>query len=91
MKKGEVAELPLNATQNYSVLMRKGAKSNDIRHELLVAKELKAPIKAGQSIGKLVVYQGNDVIKEFDIQAPQDVNKADWWKLFKRTTSTLFD
>ncbi|MEK4662792.1 D-alanyl-D-alanine carboxypeptidase family protein [Priestia sp. FSL H7-0729] len=91
IEKGEVAELPLNATQNYSVLMRKGAKSNDIRHELLVAKELKAPIKAGQSIGKLVVYQGNDVIKEFDIQAPQDVNKAGWWKLFKRTTSNLFD
>ncbi|WP_145408365.1 D-alanyl-D-alanine carboxypeptidase family protein [Paenibacillus xylanexedens] len=91
IEKGEVAELPLNATQNYSVLMRKGAKSNDIRHELLMTKELKAPIKAGQSVGKLVVYQGNEVIKEFDIQAPQDVNKAGWWKLFKRTTSNLFD
>ncbi|PYE51695.1 D-alanyl-D-alanine carboxypeptidase [Paenibacillus barcinonensis] len=91
IEKGDVAELPLNASQNYSVLMRKGAKSNDIRHELIVAKELKAPIKAGQSIGKLVVYQGNEVIKEFDIQAPQDVGKAGWWKLFKRTTSGLFD
>jgi D-alanyl-D-alanine carboxypeptidase (penicillin-binding protein 5/6) len=56
-----------------------------------MAKEVKAPVKAGQSVGKLVVYQGNEVIKEFDIQAPQDVNKAGWWKLFKRTTSNLFD
>ncbi|PAD31243.1 D-alanyl-D-alanine carboxypeptidase [Paenibacillus sp. 7523-1] len=91
IEKGEVAELPLTATQNYSVLMRKGAKSDEFRHELLMAKEVKAPIKAGQSVGKLVVYQGNEVIKEFDIQAPQDVNKAGWWKLFKRTTSNLFD
>lgn len=91
IEKGDVAESLLNAAQNYSVLMRKGAKSTDIRHELIVAKELKAPVKAGQSVGKLVVYQGNEVIKEFDIQAPQDVNKAGWWKLFKRTTSNLFD
>lgn len=91
IEKGDVAEMPLNAAQNYSVLMRKGAKSTDIRHELIVAKEVKAPIKAGQSVGKLVVYQGNEVIKEFDIQAPQDVGKAGWWKLFKRTTSGLFD
>ncbi len=91
IEKGDVAEMPLNAAQNYSVLMRKGAKSTDIRHELIVAKEVRAPIKAGQSVGKLVVYQGNEVIKEFDIQAPQDVGKAGWWKLFKRTTSNLFD
>lgn len=91
IEKGEVAELPLTATQNYSVLMRKGAKADEFRHELLMAKEVKAPVKAGQSVGKLVVYQGNEVIKEFDIQAPQDVNKAGWWKLFKRTTSNLFD
>ena len=71
--------------------MRKGAKADEFRHELLMAKEVKAPVKAGQSVGKLVVYQGNEVIKEFDIQAPQDVNKAGWWKLFKRTTSNLFD
>ncbi|CAH1217678.1 MULTISPECIES: D-alanyl-D-alanine carboxypeptidase family protein [Paenibacillus] len=91
IEKGEVAQLPLKATQNYSVLMRKGGKSEEIRHELQLQPSIKAPVKAGQSVGKLVVYQGSEVIKEFDIKAPQDVNKAGWWKLFKRTTSNLFD
>jgi len=51
---------------------------------------LKAPIAAGQPIGKLVVYKGDSPTAEFPIQSPVDVRKANFWDLVKRTASRLF-
>ncbi|MBE0344049.1 D-alanyl-D-alanine carboxypeptidase, partial [Paenibacillus sp. 28ISP30-2] len=39
---------------------------------------------------KLVVYQDGKRLKEFNITSPVAVEKAGWWKLFKRTMSNLF-
>ncbi|MFU1794770.1 D-alanyl-D-alanine carboxypeptidase family protein [Paenibacillus azoreducens] len=90
INKGDVKELTLAAGQKYSVLLKKNAKAEGIRHELQVPKEVKAPIQAGQVLGKLVVYQGDKVLKEFELKSPEQVGKAGWWKLFKRTLSKLF-
>ena len=51
---------------------------------------LKAPVAAGQVVGKLTVYQGDRVVKEFELTSPVEVKKAGFWKLFKRTTGRLF-
>jgi len=89
--KGEKRELKLKATHSYSVLMKRGAASKDIRHELqLDGKQLKAPVQAGQRVGKLVVYQGTNVLAEFEVTAPETVRKASWWTLLKRTGGALF-
>lgn len=90
ISKGAVPELQLQAEQDYSVLVKKGGKTADLRHEVTVPKMIKAPITAGQVVGKLSVYQGDQVVKEFELKAPADVKKAGWWKLFKRTTGQLF-
>lgn len=45
----------------------------------------------GQIIGKLSVYQGEQLVKEFELASPVSVKKAGFWNLFKRTTSKLFD
>jgi len=90
VNKGNVKELTLTAGQNYSVLLKKTANAEGIRHELQVPKEVKAPVQAGQVLGKLVVYQGDKVLKEFELKSPEQVGKAGWWKLFKRTASKLF-
>jgi D-alanyl-D-alanine carboxypeptidase (penicillin-binding protein 5/6) len=90
IEKGAQMELPLVATHPYSVLLKKGAATNDIRSELIVNGPLKAPIQKGQSIGKLVVYQGDQVLKEFPIQSPEDVGKAGFWKMFRRSFNGLF-
>lgn len=83
-------ELPLTAEETYSVLLKKGITQEGIRHELVLPANLKAPVAADQIIGKLVVYQGTNVIKEYELKAGEDVAKAGWWKLFKRTTGSLF-
>ncbi|GIP25441.1 D-alanyl-D-alanine carboxypeptidase [Paenibacillus sp. J23TS9] len=90
INKGNVKELTLTAGQNYSVLLKKNAKAEGVRHELQVPKEVKAPVQAGQVLGKLVVYQGDKVLKEFELKSPEQIGKAGWWKLFKRTTAKLF-
>jgi D-alanyl-D-alanine carboxypeptidase (penicillin-binding protein 5/6) len=88
--KGEVKDIPLTAKHQYSVLLKKGEAGEGLRHELQLDSNLKAPISAGQQIGKLVVYKGDQVLTEFPVESPVDVKKAGWWKLFKRTMSGMF-
>jgi D-alanyl-D-alanine carboxypeptidase (penicillin-binding protein 5/6) len=90
VNKGAVTSVPLVAKQNYSILMKKGDASQDIHHELQFDSELKAPITLGQPIGKILVYKGSSVISEFPLESPVEVKRAGWWKLFKRTSSHLF-
>lgn len=90
IEKGMESDLQLVAEQPYSVLLKKGSATKDIRYELKLDDKLKAPIKQGQSLGKLIVYQGDQTLKEFDIASPQSIDKASWWKLLKRSASGLF-
>lgn len=90
VEKGMTSELPLVADRPYSVLLKKGAATKDIRYELKLSDTVKAPIAAGDNIGKLVVYDGDQVLKEFDVTAPLDIAKANWWRMFKRSASSLF-
>ncbi|MBB6635464.1 D-alanyl-D-alanine carboxypeptidase family protein [Cohnella thailandensis] len=90
VQKGETAKLPIVAKHSYSVLVRKGDSKGNIRHELVLDKKLTAPVKAGQQVGKLIVYRGNEVMNEFPIEAPASVDRAGWWTLFKRSAGKLF-
>ncbi|MCI1774871.1 D-alanyl-D-alanine carboxypeptidase family protein [Paenibacillus lautus] len=90
VQKGDVPEISIQAEKDYSVLVKKGVKNPDIRHEIQLDPNVKAPVAAGQVIGKLSVYQGEQVVKEFELTSPVEVKKAGFWKLFKRTTGKLF-
>lgn len=88
--KGEVKRIALAAERPYSVLIRKGEDTENIRHELVLEPRIEAPIQKGQPIGKIVVYKGEEKLTEFPLEAPQDVNKAGWWTLFKRAAGKMF-
>lgn len=90
VEKGEQPQLQLVAKHPYSVLLKKGDAETELRHELQLEPNLKAPIAYGQTIGKLIVYKGDQQMAEFPIEAPADVARAGWWSLFKRTTLKLF-
>lgn len=89
IEKGNIKEIEIIADMPYSVLMKRGA-SDETTQQLTIPAEIKAPIAKGQVLGKLIVSQDNKVLKEFEIKAAVDVEKAGFWKLFKRTTSDLF-
>ncbi|MDQ0194470.1 D-alanyl-D-alanine carboxypeptidase (penicillin-binding protein 5/6) [Paenibacillus wynnii] len=90
IEKGTKAQLPLTAKETYSILLKKGVAQEGIRHEVILPESVKAPVAEGQTVGKLIVYQGKDVLKEYDLKAGEAVAKAGWWKLFKRTAGSLF-
>lgn len=90
IEKGVKKELPITAKETYSVLLKKGVTQEGIRNEVVLQDNIKAPVAADQTIGKLVVYQGTGVIKEYELKAGEDVPKAGFWKLFKRTAGSLF-
>lgn len=90
IEKGKVDKIPLVAKHSYSVLLKKGDAGKGIRHELIFDPSIRAPIESGQSIGKLIVYRGNDVLTEFPVESPLAVSRAGWWTLFRRTTGKLF-
>lgn len=90
VQKGAVAKLPITAKHSYSVLVRKGDAKAQIRKELVLNEKVTAPVKAGQQVGKLIVYRGNDVMAEFPIEAPASVDRAGWWTLLKRSAGKLF-
>jgi len=90
VEKGQQPYIELKADHQYSVLLRKGESTNDIRYELTYDENLKAPIAIGQRIGKIVVYKGDGVLREYDIESPVDIQTASWWTILKRTASKLF-
>lgn len=90
IEKGQVNELPLTAKHQYSVLLKKGSAGQNIRHEIVIDQPLAAPLIYGQPIGKLIVYNQDEQIAEFVLEAPFEVKKANWWTLLKRTNAKLF-
>lgn len=88
--KGSVPEIELSAQRQYSVLLKKGESAENIRYETEWNEDLQVPIKKGQEIAKLKVYNEDEMITEFSLPAPEDVEKAGWWKLLKRTTGKIF-
>lgn len=91
VEKGDLPVLPIQADRQYSILMKKGENTDHIRHELQMEPNLKAPIKKGEQIGKLVVYNQEEKVAEFDIVSTMDIRQANWWELFKRALGkTLF-
>lgn len=90
VEKGKQSEIVLKAERPYSVLMKKGHATNlNIRHELVLEEHLKAPVKKGQEIGKLHVYNNDQSLGEYALYAPDDIDKAGWWTLLKRTMAKL--
>lgn len=89
VEKGNIPQLELKAKHSYSVLLKKGSPVKDIRYELRM-EPLKAPVTINDPIGKLIVYQGDQVLNEFQVDSPATVERAGWWKLFKRTGANLF-
>ncbi|WP_010273966.1 D-alanyl-D-alanine carboxypeptidase family protein [Paenibacillus senegalensis] len=90
VNKGEQRIVPLTANHQYGVLLKKGEGEEDIRYEVQLNPELNAPVELGSEIGKLVVYKGDQKMKEFPLTSPVEIEKAGWWTLFKRTAGQLF-
>jgi D-alanyl-D-alanine carboxypeptidase (penicillin-binding protein 5/6) len=88
--KGEVTHLQMVVPQQISVLAKKGESVDSFKTTIQASSDLKAPIKKGDIIGQVIIEKDSKVQVKVNIFATEDVNKASFWHLLKRTTSSLF-
>ncbi|PEZ02801.1 D-alanyl-D-alanine carboxypeptidase [Bacillus sp. AFS018417] len=83
--KGKKETVDLVASDNVSLLMKKGETMKNIKKEVVAEEKVKAPIKKGDALGTLVIKKDNQVLLKQTIVAKEDVAAASWWELFKRS------
>lgn len=85
ISKGKTKNVNVVTKSPVSVVMKKGEALNKVTKDIKLKKDLQAPIKKGQVVGKLVLKQGNRVLSTTDLVARNNIPKAKWYDLFKRT------
>ncbi|WP_100398465.1 D-alanyl-D-alanine carboxypeptidase family protein [Bacillus sp. FJAT-44742] len=89
VEKGDASHVTGVLGSRISLLIQKGLKLEDISEKVEMNKNLKAPIKKGETIGKFVVEKDGEILAETDIVAREDIKEATWWGLFKRTLAKM--
>ncbi|GAA0364075.1 D-alanyl-D-alanine carboxypeptidase family protein [Bacillus horti] len=88
--KGEESTLQMVVPHQISVLAKKGESVDLYRPSIHHVEGLNAPIKKGDVIGHVTITKNGETVAEIDIPAQEDLEKASFWTIFKRTTKTLF-
>ena len=70
------------------VLVDKAMRS-DIRQEVELLPEITAPVAAGQQLGTLKIYAGNEVLSSIPLVAPETVERLSFWDLTKRLIDSV--
>ena len=72
VSKGKVEEIELFANENFTAVVKKG---NDEKYETIfkLPDFVKAPMKAGDKVGSVMVTKDGNVVKEIDVVLKQDV------------------
>lgn len=85
ISKGEPQSLKMKAMRDYSIFAQKDhIQANKYRYELRWKRNIVAPIKKGQILGHIHIYQGDKTVKKYAIQSPQSVQQTNLWIDFKR-------
>ncbi|WP_273129144.1 D-alanyl-D-alanine carboxypeptidase family protein [Metabacillus sp. HB246100] len=84
VSKGSEKEVNLMTSEPISILTKKGEKTDDVTQEIVMKKDVQAPVKKGDELGSLQLMKDEKVIAESKLVAEQNVEEASWWQLFKR-------
>ena len=79
-KDEKIEIVPIN---DVSILTKKTEKLGEITYEVTLNK-LKSPIKVGDIVGKLIIKEDGNKIKEVDLTVKKGSEKANLWELYKR-------
>ena len=85
VQKGAEKTVEAVTSEPISLLTKKGENIEDIQQTVNINKDLKAPIKKGDPIGKLKIEKNGKTLIESPLLAKENVEEASWWKLFKRS------
>ena len=84
IEKGQSKKVSLVTNDTVSLLNKKGDDSVNVRPNIVLKKDIQAPIKKGDQLGTLKMMKDDKVISETPLIASKDVNRASWFDLYKR-------
>ncbi|PAV29552.1 D-alanyl-D-alanine carboxypeptidase [Virgibacillus profundi] len=87
--KAENKNIDIVASQSISVIHGKGESTENINTEVHLNKEIDLPLKRGDQVGKLIVKNGEEVLSETPLTVEQNIEKASYFTLFKRSLQKL--
>ena len=86
---GSVLEVEIVPTEEVKILNNKNSDKRNVTYELEL-NTIKAPVKKGDIVGKIKVYEDNKVINEINATVKYDVDKANVFKIYYRNLKNLF-
>ncbi len=85
IQKGAEKTVEVITSEPISLLTKKGETIDDVKQQVDVNKDLKAPIKKGDTIGMLTIEKNGKTLVKSPLVAKENVEEASWWKLFNRS------
>lgn len=84
VSKGDKKTIEAITSEPISLLTKKGESIEEIKQEIVIMEDLKAPLKKGEKVGELkLVKEGKTLVKS-PLIAKEKVEEANWWTLYKR-------
>ncbi len=83
VSKGKVESASLYANESFSVLLKKG-EENPYTVQMQMPSKIKAPLKAGQSAGKIVISKNGVIVKEIDMVSHENIEKMSYLDSLKK-------
>lgn len=74
--------------EDIKILNNKNETKRNVKYTLDI-KDINAPIKAGESVGKINVIENNKIIMKVDITVKQDVLKANIFEVFYKNLKDI--
>ncbi|MFC0271514.1 D-alanyl-D-alanine carboxypeptidase family protein [Metabacillus herbersteinensis] len=84
VSKGSEKQVNLVTSEPISVLTKKGEGVEDVTQEVVMKKDIKAPLKQGDELGTLILKKNDKVMVESPLVAEKEISDASWWTLFQR-------
>jgi D-alanyl-D-alanine carboxypeptidase (penicillin-binding protein 5/6) len=89
VKKGDLAQVQIVTKRPAVLLLKKGESTKGLKKSVKMNGSLQAPIKSGTVVGQYIVKKKGKVISQTPLVVKDNVKRASWWQLFKRSAGTI--
>ncbi|WP_068671956.1 D-alanyl-D-alanine carboxypeptidase family protein [Oceanobacillus sp. Castelsardo] len=87
--KAEENDIEIIVPESVSTLHKKGESTEEVKTEIKLKEDFALPINRGDDVGTLTVKNGNEIILEVPLTVNNDVTKASYLTLLKRTLQEM--
>jgi len=85
VSKGNKKKIDAVTSEPISLLTKKGESVDAVKQEIVLKKDIKAPVRKGEKVGELRLVKDGKTIVKSPLVASTDVKEASWWVLYKRS------